>query len=686
LLQGPSERPRPVRPWGRGLSDESGIALIAAIAIMLVLTVLVTSALAYTSSDSRDASRSTAGQKAYAAAEAGLNYGLAVVQKAGSNDAGVNPQPASYTDSNAYQTPLGTGANTATATYGASYNAATKVWTIKSIGSVPNPTGSNASTITRTLSETATITPPPYNFVALNTSCDNHTLLVESSGQLNVTNAMYIDSCNSPQDAFDIFGTGGNIAAPSIEVVGGWETHNGSTVTVNGTVCSLSSSSAPITNTQPAGCPVTGRPVLPDPLASKVTTPTLGTPACTGATTNQTVAYNPAVQENGAVTPAQTNYPIKFGAGTDPVHVNDVILVGTEQMLVMAAPATASPVTLTVQRGYNSTAAAHADKAAVSDVVTTTAGTAATPSPCLYTSGTVTLNPGTYYGGICIGSLSSANCDGANCSTTGATSAYNPAVQENGAVTPAQTNYPIKFSSGTDPVQVNDVILVGTEQMLVMAAPATASPVTLTVQRGYNSTAAAHADKAAVSNYTTTNVTATLTAGTYIMAGGGLRVCGASSISAPNVMIYNTQDPTNNTGFGALDQFELNTTGSVNIGPLASGPNEGLTYYQDSGLALDSTDDCNSRNNTSSPSQNQINEYDIALLSAKSSGPNGSLGSLSGSFYAPANRADFVDALSGKANLAVLTSCILINGANSTFDFNPTGLFGTNWILGPQAG
>jgi Tfp pilus assembly protein PilX len=681
LLQGPSERPRPARPWGRGLSDESGIALIAAIAIMVVLTVLVTSALAYTSSDSRNASRSSAGQKAYAAAEAGLNYGLAVVQKAGSNTTGVPTQPPG---AGASSTSLSGGA---TSTWGASFNSVTKVWTIKSIGSVPNPTGSTAHAITRTLSETATITPPPYNFVALNTSCDNHTLLVETGGNLTVTNAMYIDSCNSPQDAFDIFGTGGNIAAPSIEVVGGWETHNGSTVTVNGTVCPLSASSAPITNTQPAGCPVTGRPVLPDPLASKVTTPTLGTPACTGTPTNQTVAYAPAVQENGAVTSGQTNYPIKFGAGTDPVQVNDVILVGTEQMLVTAAPATVSPVTLTVTRGYNgSTAAAHADKAAVSKVVTTTPGTAATPSPCLYTSGTVTLNPGTYYGGICIGSLSSADCDGANCSTSGATSAYSPAVQENGAVTSGQTNYPIKFGAGTDPVQVNDVILVGTEQMLVTAAPATASPVTLTVTRGYNSTAAAHADKAAVSKYTTTNVTATLTAGTYVMAGGGLRVCGASSISAPNVMIYNTQDPTNSTGFGALDQFELNTTGSVHIGPLTSGPNEGLTYYQDSSLALDAADTCNSRNNTSSPSQTQINEYDIALLSAASTGANGSLGSLSGSFYAPANRSDFVDALSGTANLAVLTSCILINGANSTFAFDPTGLFGTNWILGPQAG
>jgi hypothetical protein len=85
------------------------------------------------------------------------------------------------------------------------------------------------------------------------------------------------------------------------------------------------------------------------------------------------------------------------------------------------------------------------------------------------------------------------------------------------------------------------------------------------------------------------------------------------------------------------------------------------------------------------PAQTDIDTFDIALISSASTGTNGSLGSISGSIYALANRADFVDELSGTANLAVLSSCILINGADSTFAFNPSGLFGTNWILGLQA-
>ncbi len=190
--------------------------------------------------------------------------------------------------------------NGVTATWYGTFNSSTKVWTLSSKGSVPDPTGGPSSFVTRSVSQTATITPPPYSFVALNTTCDNHTLLVETGGQLTVTNAMYIDSCNSPQDAFDIFGTGGNITDPAgIKVVGGWETHNGSTVTSSGTLCPLSNSSTPLTATQPAGCPVTGQAVLPDPLASKLTTPpTLGTPACTGGTVTNGVAYNPAVTLN----------------------------------------------------------------------------------------------------------------------------------------------------------------------------------------------------------------------------------------------------------------------------------------------------------------------------------------------------------------------------------------------------
>src|SRR5262249_5230386 len=155
-------------------------------------------------------------------------------------------------------------------------------WAITSIGSTRNPTGPTASNVTRTLKASVQLTgAPQYTFVSLNSSCDNHTLLIKSSGQLTVTNTIYVNSCNSLRDAFDIKGSSGNLSAPDIRVVGGWEKSTGTSVTVNGTSCSLSSSSAPLTAPQPAGCPSVGQTAIADPFAGHIATPALGSPACT---------------------------------------------------------------------------------------------------------------------------------------------------------------------------------------------------------------------------------------------------------------------------------------------------------------------------------------------------------------------------------------------------------------------
>ena len=343
-LQRWTAAPRPVsRPvfarLMRRLADESGIALIMALAVMLTLTVLVTSTLAFTSSDSRDAARSVGTQKAYAAAEAGLNDAIAAAQAAHSDTTKMSPSPSYAGDPNATVTSL-TGA--ATATWGGSFNASTQVWTLKSIGSVPNPTGGSA--ITRTLTQSGTLTPPPYNFVALDTGCDVHTLIVDSSGQLNVTNKMFINSCNGVQfgvkpDAFDIFGTSGhgNISAPFIGVVGGWETDGGvtpnsHTVTVNGITCPLAKGNNPVTSSQPTGCPLTGQAAIGDPLAGKVTPPTLGSPACSTTGYSTPVNYSPSQTVSTTMTTSQTTLK---SSGT-ALQNGDVIQIGSEDMLVTA--------------------------------------------------------------------------------------------------------------------------------------------------------------------------------------------------------------------------------------------------------------------------------------------------------------------------------------------------------------
>src|SRR4051812_13360100 len=60
-------------------ADERGIALVMALGIMLVLTVLLAGAITLSTAGARHAQRSNAGQKAYSLAEAALNNAVSVL-------------------------------------------------------------------------------------------------------------------------------------------------------------------------------------------------------------------------------------------------------------------------------------------------------------------------------------------------------------------------------------------------------------------------------------------------------------------------------------------------------------------------------------------------------------------------------------------------------------------------------
>jgi Tfp pilus assembly protein PilX len=66
------------------VASERGLALPMALGIMVVLAISVTAVTEYTMSNTRNASNSTAGQLAYAAAESGLNDALSVLYSSGS--------------------------------------------------------------------------------------------------------------------------------------------------------------------------------------------------------------------------------------------------------------------------------------------------------------------------------------------------------------------------------------------------------------------------------------------------------------------------------------------------------------------------------------------------------------------------------------------------------------------------
>lgn len=171
------------------LRDESGIALIMALAVMLVLTILVTGTLAFTSFTSRDASLKQSGQSAYSLAEAGLSQAKAQLYQHyyNSDRTTKNYQtvydPTWFTASgvpSSQQSPTSTAACTSTSTcmsWGPQSWTATGSPNVKGVlvlqgtGRVPNPTG--GAQLTRTVTDTVYVeqlpqyTPPPSYWTEL---------------------------------------------------------------------------------------------------------------------------------------------------------------------------------------------------------------------------------------------------------------------------------------------------------------------------------------------------------------------------------------------------------------------------------------------------------------------------------------------------------------------------------------
>jgi Tfp pilus assembly protein PilX len=136
------------------IKREDGIALIVALGTLLVLSITLTSVVFYTSSSSRDASRSHAGQKAYTLAEAALNNAAAQIAARYpsphlSGAPGATPACSTSILSGGPVAYLGGDASWSSSFCASSTTAAT--WTVTATGTVANPTGPGASPVTRTV-------------------------------------------------------------------------------------------------------------------------------------------------------------------------------------------------------------------------------------------------------------------------------------------------------------------------------------------------------------------------------------------------------------------------------------------------------------------------------------------------------------------------------------------------------
>src|SRR5437763_3915612 len=139
------------------LRQENGMALVMALGMMAVLSTVAATLFAYTSSNSRNASRSDKTQKAYVAAEAGVNSAVAVLGL-GTNNA-LDPcllhPPTNPTGTTcASNTPFVSTYDGGTVTWYGTFDQTSQLWTIKSSASFPNPTGPGGALVTRKLTAT----------------------------------------------------------------------------------------------------------------------------------------------------------------------------------------------------------------------------------------------------------------------------------------------------------------------------------------------------------------------------------------------------------------------------------------------------------------------------------------------------------------------------------------------------
>jgi Tfp pilus assembly protein PilX len=196
------------------LRDESGIALIMALAVMLVLTVLVTSTLAFTSSNSRDASLKQSGQSAYSLAEAGLSQAKAQLYSHYYNSDGTTYNYQTVYDASWFtsagipssqQSPTSTSACTSTSTcmsWGVSSWTPASAPNVKGVlvlqgtGRVPNPTG--GTQLTRNVTNTIYVeklpqyTPPPSYWTELYSGATGQPCDLQLGQTVNANAPIYV--------------------------------------------------------------------------------------------------------------------------------------------------------------------------------------------------------------------------------------------------------------------------------------------------------------------------------------------------------------------------------------------------------------------------------------------------------------------------------------------------------------
>jgi hypothetical protein len=142
------------------LADESGIALILTMGILLVTSFMLVGVIQYSSDAGRGAHRSKADQIAYALAEAGINNAMSVLANPDNNalNSTLLPERVSTYEGG-------------TVTWSGSFNPMNARWTLTSVSNVRNPTGPSAAAVSRRITGQVDVVPTlsqPLNSQAWN--------------------------------------------------------------------------------------------------------------------------------------------------------------------------------------------------------------------------------------------------------------------------------------------------------------------------------------------------------------------------------------------------------------------------------------------------------------------------------------------------------------------------------------
>lgn len=148
--------------------------------------------------------------------------------------------------------------------------------------------------------------------------------------------------------------------------------------------------------------------------------------------------------------------------------------------------------------------------------------------------------------------------------------------------------------------------------------------------------------------------------GLYFIAGGGFAVTGNGSVDAPAVTIYNSAGANVLGKAISAGNVNISTNGRVVIGPDDNGVYGGMTVFQQR---------ASSKAVTLNP-----NNSDQCASVASPGEPQGCMGGLSGTIYAPNSSALVTVNATGTANLQVIAGKLLVkNGGVARFTYKASG-------------